>query len=198
MNRAVCFSGLAVGLCMAQAEASDSNPLGFYLGAAIGQARDTVDTLEGFSGVQPFQAEGATGWKAMMGVRPISFLGAEVEYVDFGSSSAHAYLLNLSPTRADAVAAYAVGYLPIPVPFLDFFGKAGWARTHTTYSGTLTCAPPALCIGLVNADVTESDFAYGAGIQANFHSLAFRAEYERTDTSIGHPSLLSFGITWTL
>lgn len=156
-----------------------------------------MDSLEDISGGPAFQAESTTGWKAMVGMRPVSFLGGELEYVDFGSSRANAYLLNLSHTHADAVALYAVGYLPIPVPFLDIFGKAGLARTQTTYSGALSCAPPALCIAAVSADRSETDFAYGAGVQAKFQSLAFRAEYERTDTSIGHPSLLSFGVTWT-
>jgi opacity protein-like surface antigen len=197
MTRAMCLSILAIALGTTQTEASDLNPLGFYLGGAVGQGRDTVDSLENISFVPPFQAASTTGWKAIVGARPISFLGGELEYVDFGSSSANAYLLNLSRIHADAATLYAVGYLPIPIPFLDVFGKAGLARTKTTYSGTLSCVPPALCILGVNADRTETDFAYGAGVQAKFQALAFRAEYERTDTSVGHPSLLSFGVTWT-
>jgi opacity protein-like surface antigen len=197
MKRVVCLSVIAVALGVTQTDASDFNPFGFYLGGAIGQGRDTVDSLQNISGGPPFQSESAMGWKAMVGVRPVSFVGGEVEYIDFGSSSANAYLLNLPHTRADATALYAVGYLPIPVPFLDIFGKAGLAHTQTTYMGTLSCPPPALCIAAVSAERTESDLAYGAGVQTKFQSLAFRAEYERTDTSIGRPSLLSFGVTWT-
>lgn len=107
--------------------------------------------------------------------------------------------MNLYHTHASAAALYAVGYLPIPVRFLDIFAKVGAVRTHTTYSGEL-CTP--LCgsqFGVsLSADRTESDFAYGPGVQARSHSLAFRAEYERTDTTLGHPALLSFGVTWTL
>lgn len=44
----------------------------------------------------------------------------------------------------------------------DIFEKVGWARTHTTASGALSCAPPALCILALSADRTDSDFAYGA------------------------------------
>lgn len=194
MNRAPCLFALVVALGTTRADASDFNPLGFYVGAAVGQGRDTVESV---NGVQlPQAAASATGWKAMVGLRPISFLGGEIEYIDFGSSSTNANLLNLH-ARADAVALYAIGYLPIPLPFLDIFGKAGWARTHTSASGALSCPPPALCITALNEDRTESDFAYGAGIQAKYQSLAFRAEYERTDTNMGHPNLLSFGITWT-
>jgi opacity protein-like surface antigen len=193
MNRAARLSVLAIALGMTRADASDFNPLGFYLGSAVGQGRDTVENVNGF---QLSQSESATGWKAMVGLRPLSFLGGEVEYIDFGSSSTNANLLNLH-TRADAAALYAVGYLPIPLPFLDIFGKVGWARTHTTSTGTLSCTPPLQCISSLDADRTDSDFAYGAGIQVKVQSLAFRAEYERTDTSLGHPTLLSFGITWT-
>jgi hypothetical protein len=90
-----------------------------------------------------------------------------------------------------------MGYLPIPVPFLDIFAKAGWMHTHTTASGVAFCAPPALCVLSFNQDRAYSDFACGAGVQAKLQALAFRAEYARADTSIGHPSLLSVGITWT-
>jgi len=34
-------------------------------------------------------------------------------------------------------------------------------------------------------------------VQAQFRWLALRADYERTNGSIGHPNLLSLGITWT-
>jgi opacity protein-like surface antigen len=192
MNRTARVSILAISLCTARAGASDLNPLGFYLGAAVGQGRDTVASVYGS---QIYASETATGWKAIVGMRPLSFLGGEIDYIDFGSSSVSSYLLNLH-ARADAAAIYAVGYVPVPLPFLDIFGKAGWARTHTTANGTLGCY---LCnvIQEINEDRTDSDFAYGAGIQAKFESLAFRAEYERTDTNIGRPRLWSLGITWT-
>jgi hypothetical protein len=195
MGRAGRFAILAATLFSTCAVASDINPLGFYLGAAVGQGRDTIEKVDNIGFAQSEVAR-ATGWKALVGLRPIRFLGAEVEYIDFGSSNTHEGLVNLS-TRADAGAIYALGYLPIPLPFLDIFGKAGWARTHTTASVSVSCAPPALCIVGGNANSTDSDFAYGAGVQARFKSVAFRAEYERTSTSVGHPDLLSFGITWT-
>jgi hypothetical protein len=179
--------------------ASDFNPLGFYVGAAVGQARDTVDNFGTFSFPLggPFSLdESTTGWKAMAGLRPIPFLGAELEYLDFGSAHANTFLLR-ADTHADATALFAVGYLPVPLPFLDIFAKAGLARTHTSFSGVLSCPAPADCIVGLAGDHDDSDFAYGAGVQAKFQAFALRAEYERTDTSVGHPNLLSVGMTWT-
>jgi opacity protein-like surface antigen len=191
--RAAAFllTTLTIALGVTRAGASDFNPFGVYVGAAIGSGRDAVDNDDGAQ-----LAEHATGWKLMAGLRPISVVGAEVDYIDFGSSSTDAYLVQ-AKTHAHAAALFAMGYLPIPVPFLDIFAKAGWMRTHTTVSGALSCAPPALCILSLNQDRTDADFAYGGGVQAKFQSLAFRAEYERTATSLGHPNLLSLGIIWT-
>ena len=195
MHRVAQLAILAVTFGSTCAVASEFNPLGFYAGAAVGQGRDTIESVGDIHFLES-QTVHATGWKAMLGLRPIHVLGAEVEYIDFGSSNTHQDLLNLS-TRANGGAVYALGYLPIPLPFLDVFGKVGWARTRTAASGSLSCAPPALCIVGINGTSTDSDLAYGGGMQARFQSLAFRAEYERTSTSFGHPDLLSFGMTWT-
>ena len=46
-------------------------------------------------------------------------------------------------------------------------------------------------------DQTESDFAYGGGAQVQVERLAFRAEYERINSSVGQPNLVSFGVTYT-
>jgi hypothetical protein len=59
--------------------ASDFNPLGFYVGGAIGQARSAYTTFGASD-------ETRTGWQAMVGLRPLAFFGAELEYVDFGTS----------------------------------------------------------------------------------------------------------------
>jgi hypothetical protein len=49
----------------------------------------------------------------------------------------------------------------------------------------------------VHVNETETDFAYGDGVQARLRPFALRAEYERTETSVGRPRLLSLGVTWT-
>src|SRR3954471_4232071 len=59
-----------------------------------------------------------TGFKAIAGFRPLDSFGVEVNYVDFGKVSE-----NGATAEADALSAYAVGFLPLgPV---DLFAKAG-------------------------------------------------------------------------
>jgi hypothetical protein len=60
-----------------QARADD--PLGFYVGGAVGQAR--VDAS--LPNADQFR-EDHSAFKIMAGLRPIPVLGAELEYVDFG------------------------------------------------------------------------------------------------------------------
>jgi len=191
MRKLILITALALGTTAARAD----NPLGFYLGAAVGQGSDTLEWLDEGT----FHADSALGWKAMVGLRPISFLGCEADYIDYGSARSSAPGVSLH-IRTDVAALYAVGYLPIPLPYFDVFAKAGWARTRTTGDVQLDFG------GGFDADHTGSDFAYGAGMQWKHQSLAFRVEFERTswhdnpvpyDTSSGHPTLWSFGITWT-
>jgi hypothetical protein len=75
-----------------------------------------------------------------------------------------------STTHLDykAFAAYAVGYLPIPVPWVDVFAKAGVA--HWTLSGS---APPAISLS-----DNSSQFAWGAGGQVHMGDFGARLEYE--------------------
>ena len=70
----------------------------------------------------------ATAWQLTAGVRPISPLGIEYDYIQFGSPNGYigSSYDNGSTTRANAL--FAVGYLPLPVPFLDVYAKLGVAR----------------------------------------------------------------------
>jgi opacity protein-like surface antigen len=197
MKRTAFFVSAPLALGLMSAAASDYNPLGFYVGGAVGQARDTY-TAFGASD------ETRTGWKAVAGLKPIPFFGAELEYVDFGTAEFSASIGG-GPSgggfggtaHATAVGAFGVGYLPLPIPYLSAYAKAGMEHLHTSVNGSAACTPPALCIGPWNVNQTQTDFAYGAGLQAQVEHLAFRAEYERADSSIAHPNLLSFGVTWT-
>jgi len=189
-----------------------SGPLGAYLGAAVGHATVRADQVVfidngiALQGTTIF-SQTDTGWKVFAGVRPISLIGAEIEYVDFGSSTASntvtgfgfRYNLNLS---AKAEAAYGVLYAPIPVPFLDVYGKAGVARLQTSTSGIggLGCFPPMLCplaSGNFLRDRTDTRFGYGAGVQFKVGRFGIRGEYERISASTGDPDLLSAGALWS-
>jgi hypothetical protein len=196
MNHSKVLPVVAFVLGSTCARASDLNLLGLYVGASAGPANST------YTSFGPSQAHG-TGWKLMAGMRPLPFLGAEVEYTNFGSAafSFSRFSLRYSGTaRVTAEGLFAVGYLPLP-PMLDVFAKVGLERVHTAVDEG---APP-MCIDIcppippleLTARESESHVAYGGGAQFRLRSLALRAEYERTRTSLGHPGLLSFGMTWT-
>ena len=148
---------------MLAAHAAEAGATGLYVGAGITKAQ--VDNI--------FAAGlniNNTDWKVFAGLRPISPLALEANYLYLGNetrsvsgSNAHA--------DAKAFAAYAVGFLPLPVPMLDLYGKAGLARWQL--SGTTTS--PALFA----ASDRGTEFAWGAGAQLHFGNLAGRLEYER-------------------
>ncbi len=141
------------------------------------------------------------------GIRPISVLGAEFEYLDFGHPSVNGTALGL-PLQADAEvkgpALFAVGYLPLPIPLLDIYGKVGFADLHSTVNATNVghpiCAPDSPCSdivwipGVYHMNRPDSNVAYGA--QLKLSPFAVRLEYERVNEIGGDSDLLSLGVTW--
>lgn len=188
--------------------------LGMYVGGSVGQSHVRSDQVLFFrpdgtpltSDVSV--AKSATGWKLLVGLRPISWVGAELAYIDFGNPTASqgpppgfglSYNAGL---RAKAATAFGVLYAPIPIPHFDMYAKAGLARLHTTVSGDAAfgCWPPLLCavgLGAAHRDQTSARFAYGAGTQARLSAIGIRLEYERIGASGGDPDLLSLGVTWS-
>jgi opacity protein-like surface antigen len=212
MNRLLA-AGLALicagALGIQAACASDWNLLGFYAGAGIGES--TVRSDEGFDPDYPLDSHAHhTAYKVLAGIRPIPFVGAEAEYIDFGHpSSTDGYFdgLNGSDYSADshpkAGVLSAVGYLPLP--FLDVFAKVGVARLETnlnSYADGLctqidpggTCGPPVL----TRQHAWQTKAAYGGGVQVHFFgSLAVRGEYERINSVYGDPDAFMLSANWT-
>ncbi|HTB65415.1 MAG TPA: outer membrane beta-barrel protein [Steroidobacteraceae bacterium] len=185
--------------------------LGLYLGGAIGQSQveaaapQLLDSghyrLLGAGGFK----ESHSAFKVMVGLRPISLLGAELAYVDLGHPSG-----NLGPQTNGDVSmkgAAAFGVVNLPVPVIDIFLKAGVARLQSTVHGmgtvTVVCPNGSLCPGAILSNYpfelgrTNTGFAAGAGAQYKMGSWAVRAEYERFNAAGGNPSLLSAGLTWS-
>jgi hypothetical protein len=131
-------------------QASAADLLGFYAGAAVGQSNVRANQVAfafppGANDGTPLGFnEHATGWKVLTGIRPISLMGAELEYVDFGHPSAQMPFGNLLGTQADAHprAATLSGllYAPLPLPVLDLYGKVGVSRLHTEVHANVVCA----------------------------------------------------------
>src|SRR5438874_2696283 len=85
-------------------------------------------------------------------------------------SQTSAFVGGTSHSDAKAFAAYAVGFLPIPVPYLDLYGKAGLARWKLNGSSPLVSAP---------FSTNGTEFAWGGGVQVHIGNIGGRLEYER-------------------
>jgi hypothetical protein len=139
-----------------------------YVGAGITRAK--LDDIFG-SGTD-FNLNN-TAWKAFVGIKPLPFLGAEANYMDLGSETrfyGFGPFADRLHADAHAFSAFAVGFLPLPLPFVDVFGKAGLARW--TLDGHDNSSLFAL-------DDHGTDFAWGGGAQARFGPLGVRLEYEQ-------------------
>lgn len=204
----VCVvAGCCLSLSVHSLRAQES-PLGLYVGAGAGTATLRQDAVPyGFFGL----SRDDIGWDVFIGVRPLPYLGAEIGYTDFGSVHQSTYRPIggtftsevLGNASAHAPTAFAVGYLPLGLPWLDVYGKAGIARLYKSWNFvplSPVCAPNVPC--LVDTSIpytgstTEWNFAWGAGTEWKFDALALRLEYERVSASDGDPDLLSVGVSW--
>lgn len=167
----------ALGLASAPAQAQVPG-FDLYLGAGIGQSNADIGDIE-ISNLD----EKDMAWKIFGGARIASVLGAELNYIDFGKASGDGADLEYK-----ALAAYGLFYLPLPLPILDVYAKAGLAKID-------------LDIDAADFSTDDTQFAYGLGAQLKFGSWAIRAEYERFKVKDGDvdisskPSLLSLGFS---
>lgn len=204
--------GIAVlGLC-ASGAAVASNPLGFYVGGAIGQGEVAANVPDPFV-PNPFIAhvpipasetfkEDHFAFKVLVGFRPIPLLGAEVSYLDLGNPTGHLFG---HPASVSMKGSSAFGVLYLPVPVIDVFVKAGVARIQSTASGFAPNGiPDNICVAGVpcgtspfQQDHTNTTFAAGAGVQFKIGRWAVRAEYERFNLAGETPHLATLGLIWS-
>jgi opacity protein-like surface antigen len=175
----------AVCLVLATPAAWAADPLDFYIGAGVGYS--TVQSNS--APFIPYAVEQhPTGWKAFAGWRPIGIFGVEVEYADLGSKSGNSAGFS-QHVSSDAVAAYAVGYLPIPI--IDIYGKVGVGNVHTSLSNNPNNGLPP-----VTSSGSSTVVAYGVGVQMKFGAPAVRLEYQGFNTSGGDQSLFTLDFAW--
>jgi opacity protein-like surface antigen len=198
---------LAIAACGASGAAVADNPLdplGFYVGAGVGESEiRSDDSRYGYPG---YFNDTQFAWQALIGIRPIRFFGIEGEYIDFGQPAQHRGYNDVNVSGTDshprAAALFGVGYLPIPVPFLDVFVKAGGARlqTNVTDYAQQPCVAGGACPNFVpfsRHTVTDTKFAYGAGVQSKFpFGLIVRGEYERISSTFGDPDAFMVSAMW--
>ncbi|MGH9479392.1 MAG: hypothetical protein ACRD1A_09190 [Terriglobales bacterium] len=161
MRRLLLIPLLALAVGAAHAADADTQA---YAGAGI------MSSNVGNVGGTGFNLDN-TSFKALAGLR-FSLLGAEVDYYHLGSESRNFYFGGVN-ANAHAFAAYAVGYLPLPI--LDFYGKVGLDRWQLNGSS----ASP----GLFQFSDSGTQLAWGVGAQSHFGSLIGRLEYERLNMS---------------
>lgn len=136
----------------------------FYVGAGI--ARDNLKDITATA-----SDLNSTNWKIWAGLRPMSVFAIEADYIDLGSQT----ISNpATSTHVDykAFAGYAVGYLPIPVPYLDVFGKAGLARWNSSGGSSIPGGP------FFSLSDEGTQFAWGIGAQVHVGNFGGRLEYE--------------------
>jgi opacity protein-like surface antigen len=177
------------------------NPLGFYLGAGVGYS--TIRSDDSPYGEPGYYNDHQTAWKGIVGIRPISLLGVEAEYIDFGRPSHHDFYdpnYYGSNSRPRAAMLFGVGYLPIPLPYVDIYAKAGVARLKLTLNqyAAVPCGGGCTQYSVIGSnDRTDTKFAYGAGVQSSL-PLGFivRAEYERIASPFGDPDAVTVSAVW--
>ena len=164
MRKLILATVLALGATAARADNGF-----FYVGAGV--VRNSLSDITDLGGLPDLSN---TSWKAYAGVRPLNWLAGEVDYIDLGSgnSTTTTSAGNVS-AHADgrAVAAYAVGFFPIPLPVVDVFGKMGVARWELNGNVNSLVSP-----GSLSTNGTE--FAWGIGVQAHISMVGARLEYE--------------------
>jgi len=136
----------------------------FYLGAGVSNNK--------ISEITAINSDlNSTSWKAYAGVRPINEFAVEGDYLDLGSQTVNTTQYH-TDVNYKAFAGYAVGFLPVPLPYLDVFGKAGLARWS---SGGSSNSPSA---SLFSLSENGTQFAWGVGAQAHIGMFGGRLEYE--------------------
>ena len=142
-----------------------------YVGAGVSKDKVAGITHTGVPLAEIYE----TSWKVLAGFRPIKLFAVEADYLDLGNRT-NTFISGASTqSDAKAYAGYAVGFLPLPVPFLDVFGKAGVSRwkLNGSSAGTL---PPGSFFAFSDQG---TEFAWGAGAQAHIGNIGGRLEYER-------------------
>ena len=157
MRRLLLVMVLALGANAARADDGF-----FYAGGGISKDKLSDIASQGTN----FADIDSTSWKVFAGFRPLSVFAIEADYLDLGSEDSSTH------TDAKAFAGYAVGFLPIPLPYLDVFGKAGLSRVKL--NGSAASPLPA-----ASFSTTGTECAWGVGTQVHVSNFGARLEYEK-------------------
>ena len=171
--------GWSLGLSLGLSQAAIAADNGIYLGAAAGSVESSVNTqvVQGLS--RNFEGK-AGAYKIILGVRPLDWLAAEVNYLDLGQPDSNNLAADTTALSGSAVLFASMG------PTFELFAKGGVVNWKSKITDGAT--------KLGNLDGTNP--VYGGGLIVNLLSLSIRAEYEHFDMDVDS-NLLSLGVTWT-
>jgi hypothetical protein len=133
-TRASAFIGLVLALS-AISPAHADGPLGLYVGATVGRGQEEANlAVIPYNNRLPFDV-GHTAFGAVLGVRPMLHVGAEIGYIDFGQHADSLYNNAISGNLSlKADTAFAVFYLPLSD--MELYGKVGVARLQSSANAT--------------------------------------------------------------
>lgn len=172
----------ATAALLAMAATATAADNGVYIGGSIGQANVEIEDEDDIG--LDFDDDD-NGFKVIAGVRPLDFLGFEVNYVDLGNPSESIGGVDIE-ADATGIDAFVVGFLPVAV--VDLFAKVGIMSWDASLSVD----------GTEVAEDSGEDLAYGVGVQGRLGSIGVRLEYERFEIEdIDDVNMISLGVTWT-
>jgi hypothetical protein len=150
------LGALSIAAFAPQAAAADN---GFYIGAGITQTNFDFDF--DFEGDELSDGNDDTGFKAIVGFRPLDWLAVEANYMDLGGMNEDGVSIDSTVLSVNALLLAEIG-------IVDLYARVGYANWDTKIgvSG----------VGSVSDDGWEP--IYGAGVGLHFGSLGVRAEYE--------------------
>jgi len=181
---------LALGALPLRQAHADEGLIGLYVGGGVGESR--IEATLPDSGFDGRFAQNHFSFKAILGVRPISLLGAEVQYLDLGQPDDNEAPYSSVGLRMHGEAAYGMLYLPL-VPVVDVYVKAGVSRLQSSVTnGFASSGPNAFTFDRSNTSATE-----GLGVQYRLGALAFRGDYSLFNAAGGHQNLLTADVTYT-
>jgi hypothetical protein len=155
--------------------------LGFYGGAGL--TTGSVNNVLG-SGLDVNN----TSFKVFAGVHPDATpFGLELEYLDFGSATS-----SVAHGEGNALALDVMGHIPLPLPMLSLYGKAGLSRWQVR--ADVVGTP-----GFVGLDDHGTQFTWGVGAQLHFGNVAGRLEFEHfAITHTDGANIVTIGVQVTL
>jgi Outer membrane protein beta-barrel domain len=187
MRKLVLLTVLALGTTAAQADSGL-----FYVGAGVTDSSLTVYNTGDRADLRNKL------WTAFAGVRPLKWLAVEADYIDLGSGSSGTNITTsfAETTHADgsAWAAYVIGYLPVPLPVVDLYGKVGVARWKLHEKLIDASYDPSLSPFVFTNSYSGTDFAWGIGVQAHIKMFGVRLEYEEFEVNQNSANVASLSV----